>query len=82
MWGEIDSCIKPASSASCEPHNGETEDEDEMDQYASEPSTPTAYVRTFFFLNFFFKPPTFYLISTNHQWPNTLIFLSRFKMKV
>lgn len=47
MWGEIDSCIEPASPAPYEPHIAETEDEDEMDQHASEPSNPTAHVRTF-----------------------------------
>lgn len=51
MWGEIEPCISPASPASpapCEPHsNVLSEDEDSMDQCASEPSNLTAHVRTF-----------------------------------
>ncbi|XP_034154342.2 coiled-coil domain-containing protein 97 isoform X1 [Pangasianodon hypophthalmus] len=45
MWGEIESCIKPASPAPYEPDSGGTEDEDKMDQCASEPSNPTAHIQ-------------------------------------
>ncbi|XP_053348327.1 coiled-coil domain-containing protein 97 [Clarias gariepinus] len=44
MWGEIEPCISPASPAPCEPHSDVlSEDEDSMDQCASEPSNLTAH---------------------------------------
>lgn len=67
MWGEIDSCIKPASPEPYEPHSGGTEDEDKMDQNASEPSNPCEspqthvidHVRTFL-------KPTFYIYKVKY----------------